>query len=342
MKLLDFLSFRRQQAAPSNGVEVFSFGDPEHVLDAQDLISKMLRSNWNGRFYNPPLSLRGLYKLQYANTHHASALQLKVNLLCDLFKPNKVLSLAEFRKFVTNALVLGNGYLEVIPSRKRGVPLKLEALPALYVRRLKDNQYALLTSDSGKQELHEFDKGKVLHWAEYDLDQELYGKPYYLAALQAILLNEAATIFRRKYYINGNHAGYIMYMNDPAHSIQDVKNLKKALKDAKGPGAFRNLFMYSPKGKKDGIQVIPVESAQALDKFLDIKNVSAADVSASHRVPPNMLAIQSTNAGGFGNILEAREALIKNEIIPYARLLADLSPYLDFNFPETNNNKGIV
>ena len=127
--------------------------------------------------------------------------------------------------------------------------------------------------------------------------------------------------------------GLNIYLSDPAHNVEDVKALKTAMKESKGPGAFRNLFMYAPKGKKDGIQVIPVESAQAQDKFFDIKNISRDDVMAMHRIPPNMMAVQSTNSGGFGNIAEARSAMIMNEIVPWAKLMNAVHPVLSFHLP---------
>ena len=80
----------------------------------------------------------------------------------------------------------------------------------------------------------------------------------YLSAIPSALLNESATLFRRKYYLNGSQAGFIMYMTDPAQSQHDVDNIRGAMKSAKGLGNFRNLFMYSPNGEKDGIQIIPL------------------------------------------------------------------------------------
>ncbi|CAJ2875604.1 portal protein [Burkholderia pseudomallei] len=41
--------------------------------------------------------------------------------------------------------------------------------------------------------------------------------------------------------------------------------MRDALKNAKGPGNFRNVFMYAPGGKKDGIQLIPVSEVAAKD-----------------------------------------------------------------------------
>lgn len=41
-----------------------------------------------------------------------------------------------------------------------------------------------------------------------------------------------------------------MYMTDAAQNREDVNNLRNAMKSAKGPCNFRNLFMYSPNGKR--------------------------------------------------------------------------------------------
>lgn len=128
-----------------------------------------------------------------------------------------------------------------------------------------------------------------------DLDQEIYSLPEYLPAIPPALLNESATLFRRKYYINGSHAGFIMYMTDAAQNQEDVHNIRQAMKSAKGPGNFRNLFMYSPNGKKDGIQIIPLSEVAAKGEFLNIKNVSRDDMMAAHRVPPQMMGIMPSN-----------------------------------------------
>lgn len=47
----------------------------------------------------------------------------------------------------------------------------------------------------------------------------------------------------------------------------------RAMKSAKGSSNFRNLFMYSPNGKKDGIKIIRLPEVIAKDEFLNIKNV---------------------------------------------------------------------
>ena len=143
--------------------------------------------------------------------------------------------------------------------------------------------------------------GRVGHVMEADINQEIYGLPGYLSAIPSALLNESATLFRRKYYINGSHAGFIMYMTDAAQNQEDVNNLRNAMKSAKGPGNFRNLFMYSPNGKKDGIQIIPLSEVAAKDEFLNIKNVTRDDQLAMHRVSPQLMSIVPYSTGGFGD-----------------------------------------
>mgnify|MGYP004712524331 FL=1 len=83
----------------------------------------------------------------------------------------------------------------------------------------------------------------------------------------------------------------------------------------KGPGNFRNLFMYSPNGKKDGTQIIPLSELAARDEFLNIKNVSRDDMLAAHRVPPQMMGIMPNNVGGFGDVGKASRVFFRNELM---------------------------
>jgi capsid portal protein len=55
------------------------------------------------------------------------------------------------------------------------------------------------------------------------------------------------------------------------------------MKGARGPGNFRNLFMYSPNGKKDCIQIIPLSEMAAKDEFWNIKNVTCDGQLHAHR-----------------------------------------------------------
>ena len=45
--------------------------------------------------------------------------------------------------------------------------------------------------------------------------------------------------------------------------------------------------MYSPNGKEDGLQIIPVSEVTAKDEFNSIKNQTRDDVLVSLRIPPH-------------------------------------------------------
>ena len=305
-------------------MEAFSFGDPVPVMDGRELMD--YAETWlNGKWYEPPMSWEGLARSFRASTHHSSALYFKRNVLASTFIPHKLLDRATFRKWALDFLTFGNAYLERRPNMLGG-NLGLDHSLAKYVRRGADLDAYFYVH--GFKTEHEFKKGSVFHLMECDINQEIYGLPEYLATLQAAWLNESATLFRRKYFQNGSHAGFIMYITDAAHQQADVDSIREALKQSKGPGNFKNLFMYAPNGKKDGIQIIPVGEVAAKDDFLNIKNVSRDDVLAAHRIPPQLMGIVPGNTGGFGAILPAAQVFARNEIEPLQAKFRELNDWL--------------
>lgn len=156
----------------------------------------------------------------------------------------------------------------------------------------------------------------------------MYGLQEWISALQSALLNESATLFRRKYYESGSHAGFILYMTDAAQNEADVGSLRKALKDSKGPGNFRNLFVYSPNGIKDGLQIIPVSEVTAKNEFNSIKNQTRDDVLTSLRIPPQLMDIVPQNSGGFGSIRQAAQIYAANELEPIQARMTQVNEWL--------------
>lgn len=100
------------------------------------------------------------------------------------------------------------------------------------------------------------------------------------------------------------------------------------MKSAKGPGNFRNLFIYSPDGKKGGIQIIPLSGVAAKDEFLNIKNVIRGDVMAAHCIPPQMMGIMPSNVGGFGDVEKAANVFVRNELLPLQKRMNEVNDWL--------------
>lgn len=306
----------------AQAVDVFTFGEPEAMSRVRLL--DYVESMFNGRWYEPPYPLEALAGAFRASPHHGSAIFLKRNLLTARFVPHPKLSRETFKSLALDFLVFGNGYLEMRRALT-GRALRFEHALARYVRRGKDAQKYFYVPNWSEE--HTFAPGAVFHLREPDINQELYGLPEYLSALQSALLNESATVFRRRYYDNGSHAGFIMYMTDSAVSNDDIDKLREQLRKSKGPGNFRNLFVHAPNGKPDGLKLIPISEIAAKDDFSAIKNASKDDVLAAHRVPPGLLGIIPNNTGGFGNAQQALDVFVQNEIEPLQGLFESVNEW---------------
>ncbi len=305
----------------------FTFGEPESVIDRREMFD-MFEVAHNGRWYEPPISLAGLGRAYRMAPHHQSAILLKRNLLTASFVPSRWFSTAEFELFALDWLVMGNAYLERADNLA-GRPLALRSSKAAFTRvGLQPDQFFWVPRTGWISDGVEYRAGSIFHMKEPDPMQEIYGMPEYLSALQSGLLNEAATIFRRRYFKNGSHAGFILYLADEGMDNTSVDAIRAAMRGAKGPGNFRNLFIHSPKGKADGIKLLPISEVGAKDEFLNIKAVTSEDLLAAHRVPHQLLGIVPKNTGGFGNVNDAAAVFYEMEIMPIQRRMLAINDWL--------------
>lgn len=303
-------------------IRAFTFGAPEPVLNSYDFLSMIECCN-NGQYYQPPISLSGLAKSFQISPHHSSAILLKRNLIMGALQPSKYLTRQDFGAIVQDYLVFGNAYCELIQNRLNQ-PLNVKHTPALYMRRgLKPDQFFFVPFISTPTE---FDN-PVLQLRQPDINQEIYGIPEYLGALQAAQLNEAATLFRRRYYLNGAHAGFIMYLNGSDFDEDDINQMQEQINSAKGPGNFKNMFIHAPEGKESGIKIIPIAEVGAKDEFLGIKNTTRDDILAAHRVPPQLLGMVPQNGSGFGDVTKATAAFFQLEIEPLMSVFEQINDW---------------
>lgn len=296
--------------APSS-IEAFTFGDPEPVHSRRELLD-MAECWHNGRWYEPPISVDGLARAFRVSPHHSSAMILKRNLLTASFVPSPYLSRATFERLVQDYLVFGFGFLEAKLNRLGGL-LRLDHAMAKFTRVGVEPGTAWWVP--GHVPEREFRPGSIVQVMQPDVNQEIYGMPSYLSALQSALLNEAATLFRRKFYTNGSHAGYILHATGE-FSEGDVTAIRDALRNSKGPGNFRNLFVHQPGGKDGGIKLLPISEVGARDEFLGIKNCTAQDVLVAHRVPPQLLGMVPAQGSAFGSPTDATAMFWRLEIEP--------------------------
>jgi PBSX family phage portal protein len=320
-------------ASPSTAVQAFSFGEPVEVLNRREIMD-MVECYRNDRWYEPPLSLDGLARAFRVSPHHSSAIMLKRNLVTSAFDPvarnagdpTPILSRSAFGKAVQDYLVFGNAYLEARKNVLGGV-MDLHHALAKYTRRgIVDGEFFWAPGISAPTA---FGADSVIQIMQPDINQEIYGVPEYLSALQSALLNEAATLFRRRYYLNGSHAGYILYATGDIDE-NDTDALRDALKNSKGPGNFKNLFVHAPGGKEGSIKILPIAEVGAKDEFLGIKNATRDDVLAAHRTPPSVLGIVPAQGSQLGKISEAVDMFFELEIRPLQSAFLEINDRLGF------------
>jgi PBSX family phage portal protein len=278
----------------------------------------------DGKIYKPPVSRVGLAKLLRANAHHGAIPKFKRNLLLREFIPSAGCSTETMGRAGLDYMVFGEAYF-YNETNAFGQVLELQHLPAINMRVKVDGGYVMLMPDNKEME---FEQHEISHVLDYDVEQNIYGIPDYLGGLQALLLNEAATLFRRRYYSNGAHAGYIFYTNDPDLTEEDEDELRAQISASKGVGNFRSMFVNIPNGKENAIQIIPVGDFQAKDELEKVKNITRNDVIAAWRMNPALAGIIPENTGGFGDIEKIDRVYTSNEIRPICQLFSQLNDYL--------------
>lgn len=298
---------------------VFTFGDPEPVLDGMiiDTLGAYLLDN--GRYYETPVPLKGLSRLLRANAYHGPTIEFKVLQVMRGFQASPALPRRAMHAMVTDYMVFANAYFQEIRNWL-GEVVALRHLPAINMRRMKEpGRYCMLTIYG---ELVPFEPDEVLHIHNYDVNQEIYGIPGYLGAIQSMLLNEDATLFRRKYYKNGAHMGYVFLSTGNLDKEYQDAILDK-IKSTKGIGNFRSMYVHIPNGTKDSVQILPVGDFSSKDELEKIKNLSRDDIIAAHRIQPALACLIPQNQGGFGDIAKINEIYQENEIKPVQDMLAE-------------------
>lgn len=314
-----------ETAAPPMDATVVSFGEPESVLahNPARYLGVFLDSS---DYYVPPVSQTGLAMIAKANAHHGRCGHFKKNLLMRDYIINDALPYKDLSRAALDYLFLGNCYFQVVLSRS-GKLLKLNHLPAVRMRRKKDGLFGYIGNDDN---MIEFKAGEVIHVMEYDLSQQIYGVTPWFGAVHSVLLNEDATLFRRRYYRNGAHMGFILLTMDPNLKADDEELLKKQIAASKGAGNFRSMYINIPKqgNAESAITLIPVGEMKTNNDWERIKNISRNDVMSAWGVRPELAAMLPESNGHSGDLDKIVKLNYESEIRPLQIVFEQLNDYI--------------
>lgn len=300
---------------------IWTFETPTEISKESSLLDYAETYLIDG-FYQPPISLTIFDKAIRSNAYCGSALQAKRNILMSTLICSDLITRQDAESAIHDYLACGNMYLYKIMN-VMGDVLALRYLPALYMRVGKGRKkYAFLKNYMDKDI---YSGNKIIHLKQLDMRQEIYGMPEWFGAISSILLSESATLFRRKYYKNGAHAGFLLYVNSPNISDKEDKIISEQLNSLSGLGNFKNLFINAKGQDTQKPELIPISQIDAKDEFLNIKNATRDDILVSHRVPPQLIGVIPANVGGFGDAPKAAEVFYANEIAPLQDKLLNIN-----------------
>ncbi|MCD6864749.1 Presumed portal vertex protein, partial [Escherichia coli] len=108
----------------------------------------------------------------------------------------------------------------------------------------------------------------------------------------------------------------------------DIEMLRENMVKSKGRNNFKNLFLYAPQGKADGIKIIPLSEVATKDDFFNIKKASAADLLDAHRVPFQLMGGKPENVGSLGDIEKVAKVFVRNELTPLQNRLSEVNHWV--------------
>lgn len=303
-------------ADTKRNMSIITLGKPEPILTTHTDYQNIWYDN-DYDHYTLPIDRTALAQLVNLNAQHGGVIHARSGMVLSDFMGGG-LNHQDLRASALDYLIFGD--TAILKLRNYwGEVTGLHVLPALFMRRRKDDDFVIL--QEGEPMVYPPDD--VIYMKQYDPQQQVYGIPDYIGGIHAALLNSEATIFRRRYYHNGAHTGGMIYCNDPMLTDEVEDMITEKLQHSKGIGNFETMFVHIPNGDPEGIKFIPVGDISANDEFSNVKNISAQDILTAHRFPAGLAGIIPGNVGGLGDPLKAREAYRQDEVIPVQRMFAD-------------------
>ncbi|WP_140920178.1 phage portal protein [Limnobaculum xujianqingii] len=307
---------RRAKTQPANDkkMSIITFGKPEPILttgtDYQEI-----QYDGDSDHYTLPIDRLALAQLVNLNSQHGGVTYARRNMIASDYTGGGMTH-EEMKNAMFDYLVFGdvaflkirNGWDDVIG---------LLPLPSLYLRVRKDKSFLVLQNG----EPLVYSRHDVIFMRQYDPQQQIYGLPDYISGIHAALLNSEATLFRRKYYHNGAHMGFILYATDPNISDEVETEIKSKIEASKGVGNFQNLFINIPDGQADGVKIMPVGDITAKDEFSGVKNISAQDVFTAHRFPAGLSGIIPGAGVTMPDPEKTRSTYRRDEVIPVQKMI---------------------
>lgn len=301
---------------------VNKWGDPESALEANrmELIYGSQLAH-NGQYYEPSLPFEGLARLRRINPHHSPLPEFVASWVVRYLKPNDLISRADLKRMLIDYETMANGFLRVI-NDGNGQPKRLVYQPAINTRRAADQiSYGYIHPET--QQWVPFAPKEIIHHRQHDSLQQIYGVPYWIGAMQSIMLGEDVRIFPRLFFNNGGSTGDLVITSGLFSGEQ--KGVEDTLEKTKGSGRFKRMLFQFARGKIDEmIKVIPYSTGSDKIDFTKLANLSSDDVLDAWGIRAELVGMTPDTPGGSGDLDKLKQMWHEGGIIPRQQALQDL------------------
>jgi capsid portal protein len=181
------------QEKKPNAPVVFSM--PEAVMPNMWLTDyDSLYFNDNDGYWEPPIDRDLLAGLTRRNAQHGGIVYARAKMAAARYESGGMSS-EQMEAAFLNLVQFGDVALLKIRNGFKQV-VRLFPLPSYRTRVASDGGAVVLEREN---QVKKYKASDIVWVKQYDVVQQVYGCPDYLGAMQAALLNEDATLFRRKY-----------------------------------------------------------------------------------------------------------------------------------------------
>ena len=279
-------------------------------------------------YYTPPVEPETLAGYLAKSGFHGSIVQARARILASDYVENDILDFQSLWSLAMDLVTFGQCCFQIVRNLL-GQPIRLQHAPMQPMRIGRSGRWCRVTKHN---DTVWYNDKEIYHVKLYDPNQNVYGLPDYLSGLEAALLGGEALTFRRRYYANGAHLGYILYTTEPNLSPAAEEKINKSFEASKGVGNFKSIYVNIPNGHEKGVQVIPIGESKAKDEFEAIKKVTSQEVMVAHRFPAGLSGIMPLEgSAGLGDPQKYAETYYKTEVRPMQKLLESVNRIMPKN-----------
>lgn len=299
------------------------WGDPESALEQSryELLTGSTLAH-NGQYYEPIIPFEYLSRLRRINPHHSPLPAWVAGQVLQYIKPHPLIKRAELRKMWIDLETTANGFLKVIREPNHRTIIRIDYQPTINTRRAADpSRYGFITPNS--REFVLIDWVDILHLMQHDTAQQVYGVPYWIGAMQSILMGEDVRVFPRLFFKNGGSTGDIIATTGLTEKEQ--KLVEDVTGGVNGLKRFKRIILQFAKGKIDDVlKIIPYSTGSEKIDFSKLANLSSDDVLDSWGIRSELVGMTPDTPGGSGDLSKLDFAWYKSGILPRLQALEDL------------------